>query len=63
VTLPGGYRIPVIHAQPEPPGPAAGADLMAAAGADLILIRPDGYVAWAGADPNRLNQVIQQLFG
>ena len=63
VTLPGGYRIPVIHAQPEPPGAATGADLMAAAGADLILIRPDGYVAWAGADPIELNQVIQQLFG
>ncbi|MEN3356203.1 MAG: hypothetical protein V7637_185 [Mycobacteriales bacterium] len=50
-----GCRLRVVHA---PPGPA-GAD----PGADSILLRPDGYVAWAGADEEGLDSALARWFG
>ncbi|QSB15921.1 FAD-dependent monooxygenase [Natronosporangium hydrolyticum] len=32
-------------------------------GADTALIRPDGYVAWAGHDPKQLEIALQRWFG
>ncbi|OZM80852.1 FAD-dependent monooxygenase [Pseudonocardia sp. MH-G8] len=31
--------------------------------ASALLIRPDGYVAWAGADPDRLRDALTRWFG
>jgi hypothetical protein len=30
--------------------------------ADALLIRPDGYVAWAGASSDGLNRALRQWF-
>jgi 2-polyprenyl-6-methoxyphenol hydroxylase-like FAD-dependent oxidoreductase len=34
-----------------------------ASGASLVLVRPDGYVGWAGDDPAELRQALAQLAG
>ncbi|WP_433871680.1 hypothetical protein [Saccharopolyspora sp. CA-218241] len=31
--------------------------------ADAILVRPDGYVAWAGSDPGELTRALRTWFG
>jgi hypothetical protein len=31
--------------------------------ADALLIRPDGYVAWAGAEPETLRAALIRWFG
>ncbi|MFI6793136.1 hypothetical protein ACIBG4_37995 [Nonomuraea sp. NPDC050383] len=31
--------------------------------APALLIRPDGYVAWAGADPDSLKTALTRWFG
>lgn len=33
------------------------------AGAPAVLVRPDGYVAWAGADPAELGAALHRWFG
>ncbi|WP_103515325.1 FAD-dependent monooxygenase [Streptomyces sp. SM10] len=33
------------------------------AGAPAMLVRPDGYVAWAGADPAELGEALHRWFG
>ncbi|MEV3934311.1 FAD-dependent monooxygenase [Streptomyces sp. NPDC053728] len=33
------------------------------AGAPAVLVRPDGYVAWAGADPAELGEALHRWFG
>lgn len=35
----------------------------AAPSADAVLVRPDGYVAWAGADPDGLADALRRWFG
>ncbi len=32
-------------------------------GVDSVLVRPDGYIAWAGADPTGLAQALRRWFG
>jgi 2-polyprenyl-6-methoxyphenol hydroxylase-like FAD-dependent oxidoreductase len=49
-------------------GPHAGvvapwADRVATAAGDGVLVRPDGYVAWAGADPDELQAALVHWFG
>jgi 2-polyprenyl-6-methoxyphenol hydroxylase-like FAD-dependent oxidoreductase len=44
-------RVDVLHATtPEPP-------------ADAVLVRPDGHVAWAGSDSERLQAALKVWFG
>ena len=54
IDLSSGFQIRTIHAIPE-----GGATL----GATRILMRPDGYVIWAGDDPAELRKVIDQWLG
>jgi len=49
---PDGRRIQVVHVPPSGNGSSSPA----------MLVRPDGYVAWAGDDETDLNQAIEQLF-
>ncbi|MFF8608928.1 FAD-dependent monooxygenase [Streptomyces sp. NPDC015346] len=42
---------------------AAPADREAFAGAPALLVRPDGYVAWAGADTTSLTAALTRWFG
>ncbi len=53
--LPGGHRLRVVHVQPGGNGSAARNS--------AVLVRPDGYIAWAGDDVADLNQAIEPLFG
>jgi hypothetical protein len=55
VALAGGFRIPIVHAVP------VGTD--AFEGITMILLRPDGYVAWAGNDESCLNSALVRWFG
>jgi 2-polyprenyl-6-methoxyphenol hydroxylase-like FAD-dependent oxidoreductase len=55
VALAGGFRIPIVHAVP------VGTD--AFEGITMILLRPDGYVAWAGSDESCLNSALVRWFG
>jgi hypothetical protein len=55
VVLASGCRLRVVRADPVPAG--------AAGGAGTILLRPDGYVAWAGTDETGLRAALAQWFG
>ena len=48
-------RVAVTVAAPERPD--------AFAGAPALLVRPDGYVAWAGSDPGGLTGALHRWFG
>jgi 2-polyprenyl-6-methoxyphenol hydroxylase-like FAD-dependent oxidoreductase len=50
-----GFRIRVLRGTAARSGPLCGVS--------AILVRPDGYIAWAGADGPGLDQAIRQLFG
>lgn len=52
--LPGGFRIRTVHAITEE------ADSLR--GINAMLVRPDGYIAWAGDDDEDLGRAIEQLF-
>ena len=51
IALPGGFSIKAVR--------AAGV----AGGASSVLVRPDGYIAWAGDDEAALRGAIDQLVG
>jgi 2-polyprenyl-6-methoxyphenol hydroxylase-like FAD-dependent oxidoreductase len=55
VALGSGFRIPVIDAVP------VGTD--AFDGITLVLLRPDGYIAWAGNDESGLSSALERWFG
>ncbi len=55
VALPAGFRIRTIHAVPEPPDSFLGIE--------TILVRPDGYIAWAGNNDAELSRAIEEWFG
>lgn len=41
----------------------AGDELSEACSAEAVLVRPDGYVAWAGDDPAELTMALEKWFG
>ena len=53
--LPCGLEIPTIHAVSENP--------TVLAGADVLIVRPDGYIAWAGRDDGALGPALEQWLG
>jgi 2-polyprenyl-6-methoxyphenol hydroxylase-like FAD-dependent oxidoreductase len=55
VALKSGRRLRTVSAIPEPAG--------ALGGATRLLLRPDGYVAWAGDDEPGLGAAIRRWFG
>lgn len=55
VTLTSGCPMRVVHAVP------SGTD--AFDGIATILLRPDGYIAWAGDDEAELNSALERWFG
>lgn len=50
-----------VHTATAVPKPVDGPDPLAATGA--LLVRPDGHVAWAGADPAALDRALRTWFG
>ncbi|WP_428965055.1 FAD-dependent monooxygenase [Micromonospora fluostatini] len=48
-------RVTAVAAVPEQPGPLAGAG--------AVLVRPDGYLAWTGADPRDATAALDRWFG
>jgi hypothetical protein len=38
-------------------------DAEAAVAAEAVLLRPDGHIAWAGADPDGLHAALHRWFG
>jgi hypothetical protein len=53
--LPGGFRMRTVHVTLD------GAAFVP--GVSTILVRPDGYIAWAGDDETELSRAIGDWFG
>ena len=55
VALPGGFRMRTVYAVPDGAGSFPGVN--------AILVRPDGYIAWAGDNDAELKAAIEQWLG
>ncbi|MDT9693704.1 FAD-dependent monooxygenase [Streptomyces sp. P9(2023)] len=55
-----GWKDRVLTVTATPAGPR---DAAVFADAAVVLVRPDGYVAWAGADPAELSASLTRWFG